>query len=191
MKRAKSPFWLREPNEQKARFRKKGGQKVHFKTPKYMYIPIGRKKTSKKSTLKKKRRAKSPLSKSKRRAKSPFEEKRRATSPLSNRQIHVNSHRAKKDEQKVRFGKKDEQKVRFRKNDVQKVHFRKNKLPSKCRFRAKDDKNCQFFKLTRHEAHRQVTIERVKLIEGATVFKWSNTRAIDLLWTPTYRRCYE
>ena len=54
MKRAKSLFWLREPNEQKPRFRKKGGQKVHFKTPKYMYIPIGRKKTSKKSTLKKK-----------------------------------------------------------------------------------------------------------------------------------------
>ena len=52
---------------------------------------------------------------------------------------------------------------------------------SKCRFRAKDDKNCRFFKLTRHEAHRQVTIERVKLIEGATVCKWSNTRAIDLL----------
>ena len=32
----------------------------------------------------------------------------------------------------------------------------------------KTTKTVDFFKLTRHEAHRQVTIERVKLIEGAT-----------------------
>ena len=133
--------------------------------------------------LKKKLCKKGPIFKNKRRAKSPLSKnKRRATSPLSNNKIHINSHRAKKDAcKKSALKKKDEQKVRFRKKDEQKVHFRKNKLPSKCRFRAKDDKNCRFFKLTRHEAHRQVTIERVKLIEGASVCKWSNTRAIDLL----------
>ena len=73
------------------------------------------------------------------------------------------------------------QKVRFRKKDEQKVHFREKKPASKCRLRTKDDKNCRFFKLTRHEGHRQVTIERVKLIGGANVRKRSKTRPTDLL----------
>ena len=60
-------------------------------------------------------------------SKKPVFEKKRAKSPLSNRQIHVNSHRVKKNEQKVQFSEKDEQKVHFGEKKMSKKSIFKQK----------------------------------------------------------------